>query len=128
LRSRLFGAGPLGALYAQLFRKAGLDVADGTPGWYGLGPVSALPECQRQGIGTVMVQEELSQRKALGASACCVVGHPEYCRKFGFENSPSLRLERVPPEVFFALPFEGRTREGAVAFHEASQADGEQGH
>jgi len=28
-----------------------VTMSDGTPGWYGLGPVSVLPECQRQGIG-----------------------------------------------------------------------------
>src|SRR5512140_1405980 len=26
-------------------------MSDGSPGWYGLGPVSVLPEYQRQGIG-----------------------------------------------------------------------------
>ena len=28
-----------------------VTMSDGFPGWYGLGPVSVLPEFQRQGIG-----------------------------------------------------------------------------
>jgi putative acetyltransferase len=103
-----------------------VTVSDGTLDWYGLGPVSVLPEYHREGIGTALVQEGLSQLKALGASGCCVVGHPDYYRKFGFENPPSLEVEGVPPEVFFALSFEGRIPEGAVAFHEAFKADGQQ--
>ena len=46
-------------------------------------------------------------------------------RKFGFENPPSLELEGVPAEIFFALSFNGRTPEGTVAFHEAFKADGQ---
>ena len=103
-----------------------VTVSDGTVNWYGLGPVSVLPEYHRQGIGKALVQEGLSQLKDLGASGCCVVGHPEYYKKLGFENSPSLRLEGVPPEVFFVLSFEGHTPEGTVAFHEAFKADNQQ--
>ena len=103
-----------------------VTVSDGTLNWYGLGPVSVLPEYHRQGIGKGLVQDGLSQLKDLGASGCCVVGHPEYYGKFGFENTPCLGLEGVPPEVFFALSFDGRTPEGTVAFHEAFKADGQQ--
>ena len=103
-----------------------VTVSDGTLNWYGLGPVSVLPEYHRQGIGTALVRNGLSQLKDLGASGCCVVGHPEYYRKLGFDNPPALRLEGVPPEVFFALSFEGHTPEGRVAFHEAFKADGQQ--
>lgn len=33
-----------------------VTISDGTPGWYGLGPVSVLPECQRQGIGAALIR------------------------------------------------------------------------
>jgi putative acetyltransferase len=33
--------------------------------------------------------------------------HPEYYSKFGFTNRSGLESEGVPPEVFFALSFEG---------------------
>jgi len=103
-----------------------VTMSDGTPGWYGLGPVSVLPTYHRQGIGTALIQEGLSQLKNLNAAGCCVVGHPDYYRKFGFENVAGLVHEGVPPEVFFALSFDGRTPQGTVAFHEGFKADGQQ--
>jgi putative acetyltransferase len=36
-------------------------VSDGTTDWYGLGPVSVLPEYQRRGIGKALIQEGLSR-------------------------------------------------------------------
>ncbi len=94
-------------------------MSDGTPDWYGLGPVSVLPEYQKQGIGKALIQEGLERLKGFGARGCCLVGHPEYYRKFGFENTASLSLEGVPPEVFFALSFDGHIPQGTVTFHEA---------
>lgn len=74
---------------------------DGSPSWYGLGPVSVLPEYQRQGIGSALIQEGISRLKDLGARGCCLVGHPGYYRRFGFQNIRGLVLEGVPEEVFF---------------------------
>lgn len=101
-----------------------VTISDGTANWYGLGPVSVLPEYQRKGIGKALMQEGLSGLKKLGAAGCCVVGHPDYYRKFGFDNPRSLVLEGVPPEVFLALSFDGHIPEGTVTFHEAFKADG----
>jgi len=98
--------------------------SDGTRDWYGLGPVSVLPEYQRQGIGRALVKEGLSRLKAMHARGCCLVGHPDYYRQFGFRNAPGLMLEGVPPEFFFALPFDGPMPQGTVAFHEAFAATG----
>ena len=98
--------------------------SDGTRDWYGLGPVSVLPEYQRQGIGRALVKEGLSRLKAMHARGCCLVGHPDYYRQFGFRNAPGLMIEGVPPEFFFALPFDGLMPQGTVAFHEAFAAPG----
>ena len=104
-----------------------MTISDGTRNWYGLGPVSVSPECQRKGVGKALIQEGLSRLKNLNAQGCCVVGHPEYYRKFGFQNVPALVLEGVPPEVFFALSFHDHTPVGTVAFHDGFKADGQQG-
>lgn len=101
-------------------------ISDGTPGWYGLGPVSVVPDCQRQGIGKALMHEGLSRLKSMNARGCCLVGHPDYYRKFGFQNAPGLVLEGVPQEFFFALSFDGQTPQGTVAFHDAFQATGGQ--
>jgi putative acetyltransferase len=97
-------------------------LSDGTQGWYGLGPVEVLPAMQRQGIGKALVREGLSRLEILGAKGCCLVGHPHYYRQFGFANVAGLVHEGVPPEVFFALSWDGRMPERTVAFHEAFRA------
>jgi len=103
-----------------------VTISDGTQDWYGLGPVSVLPEYQRQGIGEALIHEGLSRLRNMDACGCCLVGHPEYYRKFGFDNVPELVLEGVPAEVFFALSFDGNTPRGTVSFHEGFKADGQQ--
>ncbi len=102
-----------------------VTISDGTPSWYGLGPVSVLPEYQRQGIGKSLIEEGLSQLREMNAQGCCLVGHPEYYRQFGFNNTPELVLENVPPEVFFALSFDGHTPRSTVTFHDAFKTDDE---
>jgi putative acetyltransferase len=103
-----------------------LTISDGSPNWYGLGPVSVLSEYQRQGIGKALIREGLSRLKDMNAQGCCLVGHPDYYRKFGFTNMSGLVLEGVPQEIFFALSFGGHTPRGTVAFHEGFRADGQQ--
>jgi putative acetyltransferase len=103
-------------------------ISDGTKNWYGLGPVSVLPMYQRMGIGKALIREGLSRLKDLGAKGCCLVGHPQYYRKFGFENVAGLVHEGVPQEVFFALSFDGRFPHGIVTFHEGFKASGQSAH
>jgi putative acetyltransferase len=103
-----------------------VTISDGTRNWYGLGPVSVLPAYQRQGVGKALIREGLARLKAMNAQGCCLVGHPDYYRKFGFINMPKLVLEGVPQEVFFALSFDGQPPQGTVAFHEGFKADGQQ--
>jgi putative acetyltransferase len=102
-----------------------VTISDGTRNWYGLGPVSVLPEHQRQGIGKALIQEGISRLKALNAKGCCLVGHPEYYKQFGFKNIQGLVVEGVPPQVFFALSFDARMPQGTVTFHEAFKAVGQ---
>ena len=97
-----------------------------TQDWYGLGPVSVVLTYQRQGIGKALIREGLARLKDLHAQGCCLVGHPDYYRKFGFKNIPGLVYEGVPREVFFALSFDGHYPQGTVAFHAGFKADGHQ--
>src|SRR5512143_1523338 len=84
-----------------------VTISDGSPNWYGLGPVSVLPEYQRRGIGSALIQEGISCLKDLGARGCCLVGHPEYYRRFGFRDVPGFIHPGVPEEFFFALVLDG---------------------
>ena len=103
-----------------------VTISDGTPSWYGLGPVSVLPEYQRQGIGKALIREGLSRLKGMHARGCCLVGHPEYYKKLGFDNIPGLVHEGVPSEVFLAMSFDSHTPQGSVTFHEGFRATGPQ--
>lgn len=101
-----------------------VTMSDGSFGWFGLGPLSVRPEFQRQGVGGALIREGLARLKALGARGGCLVGHPEYYRQFGFENSDGLGHEGVPPEVFFVLSFGGQVPQGNARFHDAFMASG----
>lgn len=101
-----------------------VTISDGTTGWYGLGPVSVLPEYQKKGIGKALIGEGLSLLKKSGGQGCVLVGHPDYYKRLGFQNYPDLVHEGVPPEVFFAMPFAGKVPKGIVWFHEGFFAKG----
>lgn len=92
-------------------------ISDGAKGWYGLGPVSVLPELQRKGIGRSLINEGLSLLKGLGGQGCALVGDPNYYKRLGFRNLPGLLHEGVPPEVFLAMPFTDKLPKGVVMFH-----------
>ena len=98
--------------------------SDGSRDWYGLGPISVLPELQKQGIGKSLMHEGLSSLKALGAKGCVLVGDPGYYHRFGFRSFPGLVVEGVPQQYVLALPFEESKTSGAVVFHEGFSARG----
>ncbi len=80
-----------------------VTISDGTKDWYGLGPVSVLPEYQKQGIGKSLVNEGLSSLKQLGGQGCALVGDPNYYKRFGFKNFPELiHVGREQKLKFFA--------------------------
>ena len=97
-------------------------MSDGTPDWYGLGPVSVLPEYQRRGIGSALINAGLERLRAVGARGCALVGDPAYYGRFGFRNRPALVHDGVPQEFFVVLPFDGRVPQGHVTFHPAFHA------
>lgn len=103
-----------------------VTISDGTRNWYGLGPLSVVPEHQGKGIGTSLVEKGLSRLRELDAHGCCLVGHPGFYQQFGFENPPGLVCEGVPPEVFFALRMAGALPQGNVTFHDGFAATGQQ--
>lgn len=95
-----------------------VTIADGSCGWYGLGPLAVVPAHQNQGIGTKLVTQALNQLRLLGASGCVVLGEPTYYRRFGF-TARSLILPDVPAEYFQAICFQGSMPTGIVTYHNA---------
>lgn len=88
-------------------------------GWFGLGPLSVLPDAQRAGVGSALVRAGLARLPALGGRGCVVVGDPAFYRRFGFAADPGLRLEGVPAEYFQRLVLAGPAPRGTVAYHPA---------
>jgi putative acetyltransferase len=101
-----------------------VTISDGSIGWYGLGPISVLPEYQKLGIGQSLINEGLSALKDLGGQGCALVGDPNYYKRLGFRNYPELIYEGIPKEVFLALPFTENIPQGIVVFHEGFLAIG----
>ncbi len=96
-----------------------VSISDGTAGWFGLGPISVLPQLQRRGIGSQLMREALRILRERPASGCVVLGEPGYYGRFGFRANPELVLPGVPTEYFQAVPFDAATPRGTVRYHEA---------
>lgn len=69
------------------------------------GPLSVLPEFQRQGVGSALVGHSVDAARAIGYEAVLIYGDPEYYSRFGFR----------PAEAFSITTAEG-------SFHPALQA------
>lgn len=102
-----------------------VSISDGAAHWYGLGPISVLPQRQGQGVGTQLMQQALAALRALGAAGCVVLGDPQYYARFGFTQQPALTLPGVPQEYFQALVFGVTLPEGSVTYHSAFSATAE---
>jgi putative acetyltransferase len=99
-----------------------VTISDGSYEWYGLGPISVLPELHKQGIGKSLMQEGLARLKSMGAKGCILVGDPGYYERFGFRSPKDLVIEGVPQQFVLALPLEESRAGGTVVFHEAFAA------
>lgn len=68
--------------YAGFCRLA-LEPAAGGP-LAALAPLAVRPECQRQGVGTRLVEAGLARLRRSGLAAVFVLGAPAYYGRFGF--------------------------------------------
>lgn len=99
-----------------------VTISSGATAWYGLGPISVLPERQGQGIGTTLVKAALAELRRLGGAGCVVLGNPAYYGRFGFKAHAGLVLPDVPQEYFQAVAFGGEMPVGDVRYHQAFDA------
>ncbi len=99
-----------------------VTLSDGSPHWFGLGPISVRPELHRRGIGSLLMEHALARLRSMEAGGCILVGDPGYYRRFGFRSLPGLEIEGVPPQYVLALPFDESRPQGMVVFHDAFRA------
>ncbi|MDO8039855.1 GNAT family N-acetyltransferase [Janthinobacterium sp. SUN137] len=100
-----------------------VSISDGTPRWYGLGPVSVAPGHQQQGVGSQLIGQLLDDLRQLGAAGCVVLGEPRYYGRFGFRADAALTLPGVPAEYFQTLHLAGPLPTGNVTYHRAFEAN-----
>jgi putative acetyltransferase len=94
-------------------------ISDGTPGWYGLGPISVTPDRQRQGVGSALMRAALARLAAQGAAGCVLLGDPAWYGRFGFAARAGLVYPGPPADHFMALPLGGAVPQGVVSYHPA---------
>ena len=97
---------------------------DGTQPWFTLGPISVLPDYQRQGIGSALIERGLAMLEEQGALGCILTGNPEYYARFGFEVSPQHSPDEDYAEFFMIKCLADVMPSGAIAFHEAFDEGG----
>jgi putative acetyltransferase len=72
----------------------------------GLGPMAVLPEHQRQGIGSQLVEAGNQRLEEAGCPFIIVVGHANFYPRFGFRPATAYGITcewEVPDEVFMVL-------------------------
>lgn len=82
-----------------------------------LGPVAVLPEHQRRGIGTSLVNEGLERAREVGFGAVVVVGDPVYFGRFGFVPAITKKLRtslKVPDENFMVREISRNALRGII--------------
>lgn len=100
-----------------------VTISDGTPDWYGLGPISVLPERQGEGVGSALMDAALTALRNLQAAGCVVLGDPAFYGRFGFRPEAGLVLPGVPAEYFMAIRLGAMDMPcGAVAYHAAFES------
>lgn len=99
-----------------------VSISDGAHGWFGLGPISVMPEHQARGVGSRLVREALRIVRERGAAGCVVLGEATYYSRFGFEVDPNLILPGAPPEYFQAVSFGSSRPRGMVSYQAAFYA------
>ena len=99
-----------------------VSISNGASRWFGLGPISVVPEHQRRGVGTRLMHEALRILREDGAAGCVLLGEPEYYGRFGFQADPNLILPDVPPEYFQAISLDASRPHGTVSYHAAFNA------
>ena len=86
-----------------------------------LAPLSVLPECQRQGVGTALIRKGHEIGKELGYEYSLVLGSEKYYPRFGYLPAVQFGIkvpEGIPSINFMAIQLQEHARpiSGAVTY------------
>lgn len=96
--------------------------ADGSRGWYALGPVSVEPTLQHQGIGGQLIRAGIAWLQDQNAAGCVLTGNPAYYSRFGFLRFAELAPKGEPAEYYQILPLALKEPDMVVEFHPLFQS------
>jgi putative acetyltransferase len=94
----------------MLFSPVTIEARDQTFLAVGLAPMAVLPERQRRGIGSQLVEVGLLECRNAGYECVVVLGHPTYYPRFGFVPASRYGLKsefEVPDEAFMVVGWHG---------------------
>ena len=73
-----------------LFTKVSLENSPTKVNAQILAPLAVMPDCQKQGIGSLLIKKGLQQLHHQGCELVFVLGYPEYYTRFGFQPAGKL--------------------------------------
>jgi putative acetyltransferase len=82
------------------------DVATSECRLLALGPIGVLPNFQKQGVGTSLMNEAIRRSRELGFLGIALIGHPTYYPRFGFQPASRFGIVlpyKVPDDVAMVL-------------------------
>lgn len=91
--------------------------ADGSAGWFALGPIAVAPEFHSKKIGSKLIEVAIAWLREQDAAGCVLVGNPTYYRRFGFKPNPALAPKGEPAEYYQILPLRVQEPSVVVSFH-----------
>lgn len=69
------------------------------------GPISVLPEYQKQGYGEKIIRYTMQKAKELGFNEIVITGNPDYYRKYGFESASKYNIFYEGMNTSEEIPF-----------------------
>jgi putative acetyltransferase len=93
-----------------------VTIAGRHDGWFGLGPISVLPELQRRGIGKAMIAAGLDILRQRRAAGCVLIGDWVYYSKFGFISNGALQYGDLDRRYVQFIALHGADPRGGLKF------------
>lgn len=89
-----------------LISKVQIESNDHSEEILSLAPISVIPEYQRMGVGTKLIESALIKCGSLGYPALVVLGNPKFYTKFGFKEASKYEIKshyNIPSEAYMVL-------------------------
>ncbi|HEX4362511.1 MAG TPA: N-acetyltransferase [Pseudonocardia sp.] len=78
----------------------------GQPAALGIGPLGVHPDRQRHGVGAALMYALIGAAEALDETLLCLLGEPDYYRRFGFVTGHELGV--LSPDPSWGAYFQAR--------------------